>query len=458
MAKKRYYSPYDTVNAWIANEQSELTFTGTTYQDWVRWREVFDRRLRELLGRTPKPVPLDPEVLERVDCGDHIREKVVFDTEQYASVPAYVLLPKDLALRAPPGILAAHGHGRQGRHLRRCRHGSEYERIEPLNYDYARQFVRRGYGGGGAGLARLWRAPEPGGVGRVGRDPCNVNYLAEGYRGYHLLALQIWDGRRTVDYPQSRPEVDPERLKCAVVRRHDDHLPGGPGAAPRRWPASAVPEHRSGRRDGMRGLGNFCGAPVHAGTAYHRRHPRGGRPDRPEAAGGGDGQQDTCFIIEDMKRAYAQLSDSCRRWRRRPPRGRRSPRRPRLERPRCLPGFDRVWAWSAKGSLASRQGSSGRTAVPRGAHFHPAAAGSPPHGGREMAQGELSLPMSGDAPAHREVALSLDDARAGLMLWSCRRGARCWSRSGCATALTAAASSSSGRALRAGRRAPVLSR
>ncbi len=312
MAKKRYYSPYDTVNAWIANEQSELTFTGTTYQDWVRWREVFDRRLRELLGRTPKPVPLDPEVLERVDCGDHIREKVVFDTEQYASVPAYVLLPKDLAPgERRPGILAAHGHGRGKVDI--CGVADtdqEYaERIEPLNYDYARQFVRRGY----VVVAPDWRGfgerLSPAEWARVGRDPCNVNYLAEGYRGYHLLALQIWDGRRTVDYLQSRPEVDPERLGVCGLSFGGTMTTYLAALEPRLKVACISGYLSTVRGDamGMRGLGNFCGAQYMPGLLTIGDIPEVAGLIAPKPLVVEMGEQDTCFIIEDMKRAYAQL-------------------------------------------------------------------------------------------------------------------------------------------------------
>jgi cephalosporin-C deacetylase-like acetyl esterase len=51
-------------------------------------------------------------------------------------------------------------------------------------------------------------------VRRPSRDGCNVAYLALGYFGYQLLHLDICDAQKCLDYLQSRPEVDGERLGC----------------------------------------------------------------------------------------------------------------------------------------------------------------------------------------------------------------------------------------------------
>lgn len=312
MARKRYLSPYETVHAWIENETPELAFTGSTYHDWVRWREAFDRRLREHLGRMPAPVPLDPEVLERVDCGDYVREKVVYDTERYASVPAYVLLPKDQRPgEKRPGILAAHGHGRGKADI--CGVADtpqEYaERVQALNYDYACQWARRGY----VVVAPDWRGfgerSSPAEWVRVGRDPCNVNYMAEGYRGYHLLALQIWDGLRTVDYLQSRPEVDPERLGVCGLSFGGTMTTYLAALEPRLKVAciSGYLSTIKGDAIGMRGLANFCGAQYMPGLLILGDIPEVAGLIAPKPLVVEMGEQDTCFVIDDMKRAYAQL-------------------------------------------------------------------------------------------------------------------------------------------------------
>src|SRR5206468_984278 len=62
-----------------------------------------------LLYRPEKVAP-KAEVLERVDCGDHIRETVVFNTSPVFRVPAFVLIPKNLKGKAP-AIVDLHSHG-----------------------------------------------------------------------------------------------------------------------------------------------------------------------------------------------------------------------------------------------------------------------------------------------------------------------------------------------------------
>jgi len=74
------------------------------------WRTRCRARLDTLLGPLPDRVPLDLDTLESVRCDGYVRHKVVFDTEDVMSVPAYLLVPDGRA--APgPAILAVHGHG-----------------------------------------------------------------------------------------------------------------------------------------------------------------------------------------------------------------------------------------------------------------------------------------------------------------------------------------------------------
>jgi hypothetical protein len=47
---------------------------------------------------------------ERVDRGDHVRERVVFFTTPVSRGPAYVLVPKDLT-RPAPAVVGLHSHG-----------------------------------------------------------------------------------------------------------------------------------------------------------------------------------------------------------------------------------------------------------------------------------------------------------------------------------------------------------
>jgi len=74
------------------------------------WRAHFESRLESTLGRTPAPVPLATEVLDSVDCGSYRRDHIVYDSERFMSVPAYLLVPHDRTSHGP-AVLAEVGTG-----------------------------------------------------------------------------------------------------------------------------------------------------------------------------------------------------------------------------------------------------------------------------------------------------------------------------------------------------------
>ncbi len=45
----------------------KLTFRGASYADWQKWRAQFEPKVRELCGEWPQPVPLEAEVIYRVE-------------------------------------------------------------------------------------------------------------------------------------------------------------------------------------------------------------------------------------------------------------------------------------------------------------------------------------------------------------------------------------------------------
>ena len=70
-----------------------LKFKGKTKADWTAWRKEAQPKFMELLGSFPKKVPLQAEVESSVLDGDLIRERVVFNSESFMSVPCQVLRP-----------------------------------------------------------------------------------------------------------------------------------------------------------------------------------------------------------------------------------------------------------------------------------------------------------------------------------------------------------------------------
>src|SRR5688572_19939925 len=90
-----------------------LHFTGRSRRDWHTWQRRFKTELIRLLGRRPPKVRSQPQILEHVQCDGYIREKVVFDTDSFSSIVAYVLVPNNRERKERrPAILCAHGHGK----------------------------------------------------------------------------------------------------------------------------------------------------------------------------------------------------------------------------------------------------------------------------------------------------------------------------------------------------------
>jgi hypothetical protein len=70
----------------------------------------------ELLGEFPQKVELNAYIESSVEDGDLIRERVVFNSEEFMSVPCQVLLPKTMkGDRSNAAIICSHGHGAFGK-------------------------------------------------------------------------------------------------------------------------------------------------------------------------------------------------------------------------------------------------------------------------------------------------------------------------------------------------------
>ena len=167
-----------------------------------KWRVRCRSRLGDLLGPFPTPVPLELETVESIQCEGYRRDKIVFDTEETMSVPAYLLVPD--GRRAPgPAVLAAHGHG-PGKDL-----VCGLAQTPAPNGDYAVQLVKRGY---------VVLAPDMRCFGeRADWTPpdhyiCDTNLVHAVMAGENPLAQNLWDLARCLDVLELHPLVDPARL------------------------------------------------------------------------------------------------------------------------------------------------------------------------------------------------------------------------------------------------------
>ncbi|MFA5393957.1 MAG: alpha/beta hydrolase family protein [Candidatus Ratteibacteria bacterium] len=191
-----------------------LKFKGKTKADWTAWRKEAHPKFMELLGPFPKKVPLQAEVESSVIDGDLIRERVVLNSEEFMSVPCQVLKPRKMkADKKNATILCSHGHGPYGKDaVAGIRSDNGFvQNIQALNYNYGEQMAKAGFLTICPDL-RVFGERRDGPDPFPGREPCEVNFIKGAILGIYTLTLDIWDMQCCLDYLETRPEVDKNRI------------------------------------------------------------------------------------------------------------------------------------------------------------------------------------------------------------------------------------------------------
>lgn len=183
-----------------------------------RWQKQIRPKLEQALGfLSLPPAPLSPRPVETVDKRDYIREKVLIRTSAHTLMPVYLLFPKK-GPRPLPTVIAFHGHGYGVKDIVGLwNDGRERNTPDGYHCDFAVALCRRGF---------AVAAPEISCFGERQTDFSHLNSaLGQGapttcmhtamlalHLGGSALALRVRDGRKLVDYLETRREFDTRRL------------------------------------------------------------------------------------------------------------------------------------------------------------------------------------------------------------------------------------------------------
>ncbi|MCA1584931.1 MAG: dienelactone hydrolase family protein [Acidobacteria bacterium] len=218
-----------------------LSFLNPRFSSLRRWKKAARGKLLDLLHYAPPACSPAAETVERVDCGDYVREKVWFNTTPDLRVPAFVLAPKN-APKPAPAIVALHDHGAfflWGKEklvampdenpaltdFRRQYYGGRSIATELVRQGYVVVVIDMFYWGERRMLldddppdwrerpATLTRERVQALNSRAGRNKELVGHTISA-AGFTWPGVMFWDDVRTVDYLLTRPDVDPRRIGC----------------------------------------------------------------------------------------------------------------------------------------------------------------------------------------------------------------------------------------------------
>ena len=191
-----------------------LTFKAQTKRQAEQWQKRLREKVTELVGGFPeKRAPLQPQTLEVREFPTYKREKFVIQSRPGAYVLGYLLTPKEG--KAPhPVMVCVPGHGRGVDDIVGIdANGEDRTNKDGYQHDFALQVVEHG-------MAAV--AIEPLGFGcrrdpankkkGLGQSSCQPSAGAALLLGQTMIGWRVYDVMRTIDWIETRPEVDAKRV------------------------------------------------------------------------------------------------------------------------------------------------------------------------------------------------------------------------------------------------------
>ncbi|MHC4400979.1 MAG: alpha/beta hydrolase family protein [Planctomycetota bacterium] len=178
-----------------------------TAEDIAAYQERMRRFFVDRLGGFPKRTPLGARVVGSEDRDGYRVEKVIFESQPRHYVTALLYLPDT---EPPyPGVLVPCGHSSTGKArdlyqrapILVAKSGMAALCYDPLDQGERHQLV------GDDGKPIIASST-------MGHCLAGVGAILV---GRNTATYRTWDGMRAIDYLQSRPEVDPERIGCTGI-------------------------------------------------------------------------------------------------------------------------------------------------------------------------------------------------------------------------------------------------
>ena len=176
----------------------------TNRQQWEARRPELRRQYFEMLGLWPLPerTPLRAQITGTIERQEGFRvEKLHFQSRPHLYVTGDLYLPKDAKPGAKlPAVLYVCGHSDRGR-----------DGNKTAYQHHGMWFATHGY------VCLIIDSLQLGEIAAIHHGTYRYNRWWWQARGYAPSAVECWNGMRALDYLQSRPEVDPDRLAVTGI-------------------------------------------------------------------------------------------------------------------------------------------------------------------------------------------------------------------------------------------------
>ncbi len=189
---------------YFANETAKLSALSfadiKSLDDWKRQRDAFHLELREMLGLVPWPdrTDLNPVITGTLQSDEFIVEKLHFQSRPGLYVTGNLYRPKR-ATKPMPAILYVCGHGRELSGGVSVGNKAHYQH-------HGEWFARNGY------VCLVIDTIQLGEIEGIHHGTYRHEMWWWNSRGYTPAGVEAWNCIRAIDYLQSRPEVDPNRI------------------------------------------------------------------------------------------------------------------------------------------------------------------------------------------------------------------------------------------------------
>jgi len=199
-------------------ELAPFAFRAKTPVQARSWQAKTRRALEALVGfQEPVRTSLKPRLLERKDKGDYIREKILLQTAPGVEMPVYILLPK-AARRPMPIVLAFNGHGYGVKDIVGIwEDGSDRDTVDGYQKDFGVALCRAGFAVAAPEISCFGERQTDfsyldGSMGQCTPTTCTHTSFLAFHLGKSALGMRMRDGKRLIDYLETRREMDSRRI------------------------------------------------------------------------------------------------------------------------------------------------------------------------------------------------------------------------------------------------------